>query len=202
VHKWRKSRSLLERLEAGNDVDDVHKSEISTLPKESKSKHDLPGSTTRWVTRNDLQETNGATWEKGELLGHGVAAAVEQMRDTSPELLGQSIPMPPVRSTAELAAIAEAPTHPQSTNIGPGQSISTSEGEAVSAGSPPPYSLVATERPGEASTSRWEYLRAQQACLQGQRPRLFELQRIDNEEARIREEMDLLRAREDSIRNG
>jgi hypothetical protein len=202
VHKWRKSRSLSKRLETDNDVDDIHKAESLATSKELKSKHDLPVNTTRWVTRNDLQETNGATWTNAGLSEQVVAAPVEQMRDKSPEILGQSIPMTPVRLTAELATTAEAPAHPQSTNIGLGQSISTSIGEAVSAGSPPPYSQVATELPGEVSTTRWEYLQAQQTHLQGQRARLFELQRIDDEEARIKEEMDLLRAREDNIRNG
>jgi len=190
-----------EQLESGKDVDGLLKVEISSVPKESKSKHDPPWSTTQCVTRNDPQETNGATWKDAGLLGQGVAPAVERMRDTSPEILNQSIPMPPVRSTAELTAISEASTRHHSTNIGTEQTLSTSEGEDASVGSPPPYFLVSTELPGEASTSRWEYLRAHQARLQGQRARLLELQRIDDEEARIREEMDLMRAREDSTSN-
>src|ERR1700753_1368299 len=109
VHKRRKSRSTSERLEEGNDVDDVHKTPVSTTPKRSKPKHDLPGNTTEWATRNDLLETNGASWRNTGPLGQGVSATVEKMRITSPEFLCQSIPVQQSRSIAELPAITEAP---------------------------------------------------------------------------------------------
>lgn len=78
--------------------------------------------------------------------------------------------------------------------------LSVSSGEIALIISPPPYSPAAAEQPGESITDRQEYLRSQQTRLQEQRARILELQRIEDEEAQIREEIHVLRAREESLR--
>jgi hypothetical protein len=155
-----------------------------------------------------------------ELSGQGVHVTPVTSTPVSAELSGQGVQIPPARSTAELQAnsipqaptyelpssmmvpspppafsttAAEAPTNPL---FSLGQPTSTSEGEGVfstESQSPP---LAITELAGGPSANRLENLRVEQARLQERRARLVELQRIDEEEARLKQERELLNERD------
>src|ERR1700744_1561491 len=94
LHKWRKSRSLPERLEAGNDLDGTSHTEFQVTRKEAASNNSIA-----MPVRNDRKRASEEIWEKPELPGQGIAALHE---DPMAELPGQGVLRSMVISRAEL----------------------------------------------------------------------------------------------------